>query len=83
MKMTKAENGLDIEFMNENTNLEFLGPPQAEIFYVQSVLKTHQDFDFSIRNNNKNTKLSLRNTLNKCRVGRKTCDSKSAFCHFH
>jgi len=37
MKMTKAENGLDIEFMNENTNLEFLGPPQAEIFYVQRV----------------------------------------------
>ena len=31
MKMTKAENGVDIEFMNENSNLEFRGPPQAEI----------------------------------------------------
>ena len=30
MKMSKAENGLDIEFMNENNNLEFLGPPQAD-----------------------------------------------------
>ena len=63
MKMTKAENGVDIEFMNENTNLEFLGPPQAEKnLGSKSVLKgkTHQDVDFSIRNNNnKNTKLTF------------------------
>ena len=61
MKMTKAENGVDIEFMNENSNLEFRGPPQAEkMLGSKSVLKgkTHQDFNFSIRNNNnKNTKL--------------------------
>ena len=47
MKMTKAENGVDIEFMNENSNLEFRGPPQAEIFLgSKSVLKrkTHQDY---------------------------------------
>ena len=61
MKMTKAENGVDIEFMNENTNLEFLGPPQAEFFLgSKSVLKgkTHQDCDFSIRNNNTKNTLS-------------------------
>ena len=28
MKITKAENGVDIEFMNENSNLDFRGPPQ-------------------------------------------------------
>ena len=46
MKMTKAENGVDIEFMNENSNLEFRGPPQTEKIRFKECFKRENSSRF-------------------------------------